>query len=413
MIVTMCLAQVLSMLGAFAFPALLPRFQAVWGLSNAEAGWINGIYFGGYSLAVPTLTGLTDRVDARWVYVVSSLVAASATLGFALGAGGFWSALILRGLAGLGLAGTFIPGMKALVDRLDGRAQARAVSFYTAVFSLGLSLSVFLAGLWDDLLGWRWAFGLASAGMLVSPVLAVAALRPLPPPERVSGLAFLDFRPVLKNRPAMAYILAYATHMWEMMTFRSWQVAFLTFTLGLAAPKGFYLRPTTVAALAGFLAMWASIGGAELALKYGRRRVLTIIMLSSSVFGCLIGFTAAGPYWLVAFLCVLYPFFLQGDSAALHTGVVLSADPARRGVTLAFQSLLGFGAGSVGPLVVGWFLDLTGGGDSAASWGSAFIVMAAMVALGPLILALEARRKRRSAESPVAEATDSGGRRPA
>ncbi len=31
------------------FPALLPGFQAEWGLTNTAAGWISGIYFGGYA----------------------------------------------------------------------------------------------------------------------------------------------------------------------------------------------------------------------------------------------------------------------------------------------------------------------------------------------------------------------------
>ena len=46
-IVAMCIAEVLGMLGVIAFPALLPYFLKLWGLSNAQAGWINGIYFDG------------------------------------------------------------------------------------------------------------------------------------------------------------------------------------------------------------------------------------------------------------------------------------------------------------------------------------------------------------------------------
>jgi len=32
---------------------------------------------------------------------------------------GIWTALLFRGLWGIGLAGTFIPGLKALIERLD------------------------------------------------------------------------------------------------------------------------------------------------------------------------------------------------------------------------------------------------------------------------------------------------------
>jgi MFS family permease len=59
------LTSVLGMLGSSSFSALVPEFQREWGLSNTDAGWINGIFYGGYVLAVPLLVGLTDRIDPR------------------------------------------------------------------------------------------------------------------------------------------------------------------------------------------------------------------------------------------------------------------------------------------------------------------------------------------------------------
>ena len=51
----MCIAEVLGMLGIFMFSALLPELQAEWSLSNSAAGWITGIYFFGFLVAVPVL----------------------------------------------------------------------------------------------------------------------------------------------------------------------------------------------------------------------------------------------------------------------------------------------------------------------------------------------------------------------
>ncbi len=67
LIAAMCLAEVLGMAGFGSFPALLPQFAETWRLSSTEAGWVNGIYFGAYMLAVPVLVSLTDRVDPRHV----------------------------------------------------------------------------------------------------------------------------------------------------------------------------------------------------------------------------------------------------------------------------------------------------------------------------------------------------------
>ena len=82
LIFAMCVAEALGMLGVFAFPALLPYFLKLWGLSNGQAGWINGIYFAGYTAAVPLLTSITDRIDARRVYLTFCTLGILANLGF-------------------------------------------------------------------------------------------------------------------------------------------------------------------------------------------------------------------------------------------------------------------------------------------------------------------------------------------
>jgi len=389
LIVAMCAAEVLSMVGVFAFPALLPRFFQEWGLTNTEAGWINGIYFAGYTVTVPVLGSLTDRVDARRIYLISAAMGALAALGFALLADGFWTALLFRALGGLGLAGTFIPGLKALFDRLQGTAQARAVSFYTAAFGMGTSLSFLATGEFEARFGWRWAFAFSAAFTVLALLLASTVLRPKPPcGSEKPETRLLDFRPILYNRKAMAYIFAYGAHMWELFAVRSWMVAFLAFSLRLQATVEGYWTPSIVVAVTAFVAMWANIGGAELAIRFGRQRVLTLIMSCSALFACVIGFTAVLPYPLVAALSVLYCMFVQGDSAVLHTGTVQAAEPRLRGATMAVQSLVGFASASVGPVVVGIVLDLTGGAHSINSWGMAFITMGVVVGMGPVILAL-------------------------
>ena len=84
LVATVCLAEVLTMLGFSTFAALLPFFRETWVLSNTEAGWISAIFFAGYTLAVPVLVGLTDRVDPKRVYLLSAALAGAAGLGFAI-----------------------------------------------------------------------------------------------------------------------------------------------------------------------------------------------------------------------------------------------------------------------------------------------------------------------------------------
>ncbi len=89
LLVTLCIAQVLAMTSFANFAALLPDFVVLWDLSNTEAGWIGGIYYAGYVLAVPVLVGMTDSVDAKRIYVFSIGVGVVASLGYAVLAEGF------------------------------------------------------------------------------------------------------------------------------------------------------------------------------------------------------------------------------------------------------------------------------------------------------------------------------------
>ena len=389
LIAVLCLAEIASMTGFGSFAALLPSFAESWQLSNTQAGWVNGIYFGAYMVAVPVLVSLTDRIDPRWVYIVSALATALASLGFALLAEGFWSALLLRAIAGAGLAGTYMPGLKALTDHLPEQLRARAVAFYTASFSIGSAASFYFTGELAAWLDWRWAIGLAAAG----PVLALLAVlllvpRATPHAEVRPWAALLDFRPVLRNRVALGYILAYWSHNWELFALRSWLVAFLVYAQDLQAEGALGLdwRPTSIATLVIMLGLPASVLGNEAAQRFGRRRVVTAVMAASAIIALGIGFSAPLPFVLIVAFFVLYGITVTGDSASITAGAVAAAQPELRGATMAAHSFIGFSGAFLGPLVFGVVLDLAGGASSGLAWGLAFASSGLAVALGPLAL---------------------------
>src|SRR5438552_9921612 len=101
------------------FAATLHEIAAEWALDASGSGWIGGIYFAGYAVAVPFLASATDRMDGRWLYVGSALLGAAASFAFAAFADGFVVALVLRFLGGIGLAGVHMPGLNLLMDRIE------------------------------------------------------------------------------------------------------------------------------------------------------------------------------------------------------------------------------------------------------------------------------------------------------
>ena len=396
LILVLCLAEILGMVGFAAFPALLPTFFTEWRLTNTEAGWISGILFAGYVVLVPVLVSLTDRVDPRRVYLLSTVLSGAAALAFALFAEGFWSALVLRAAAGIGLAGTYMPGLKLLSDRVEGPRQSRAIAFYTASFGIGTSLSFYLSGEIAAWLDWRWAFGLAALGSLAAYGLVTLTIAPAPPrPDSMPESHLLDFRPVLRNRRALAYILAYAAHNWELFGLRAWIVAFLVFSQGLRPGQSGVWSATLIAALVNLLGWPSSVLGNELATRLGRAGVVILIMGASALFASAIGFSAPLPYLVVVALFFLYGVTVTGDSAAITAGVVAEAQRGLRGATMAVHSCLGFFGAFLGPLAFGVVLDLAGGSRSTPAWGLAFLTLGAGVALGPVAIALLLRRRAR------------------
>jgi MFS family permease len=388
----LCAAEIAGMAGFSTFSALQPTLIDTWRLSNTEAGWINGIFFFGYLVSVPVLTSATDRVPPRRVYVACMAASAAANVGFAWLTDGFWAALLLRALAGAGLAGTYMPGLKLLSDYLHGTEHSRSVAFYTSSFGVGSSLSFVIAGELARVLDWRWAFGLSALGPVAALVL-IAAFLPGedPTPERTPDTSLLDFRPVLGCRPAMAYVLAYAAHNFELFALRGWIVTFLVFAQGLDPAGGLLWSATTLAALINLVGVPASIGGNEMARRLGRHRVIAAVMLTSAAFACGLGFAAPLPYALLVALFFVYALTVNGDSAAITAGVVAAAPEGYRGATMAVHSSIGFVGAFLGPLLFGVVLDLAGGGATVLSWGLAFALSGAVIALGPLALRLLGR----------------------
>src|SRR5436189_1564174 len=119
LVAAMCLGQVGNLLPHVVVPAIMAQhLMPLWDLSAAQAGLMASAYAFGYMLAVPVLTTLTDRIDARRVLMVGSASSGIATALFGLIADGLWSATLIWAVAGIGFAGAYMPGLKALSDRL-------------------------------------------------------------------------------------------------------------------------------------------------------------------------------------------------------------------------------------------------------------------------------------------------------
>jgi len=379
----MCVGQLGSLLPHVVVPSILAAFLIPeWHLSGAQAGLLAGSGAAGYMLAVPFLAALTDRIDARKILIAGSALSAFGTLLFGMFATGLWSGSLFNAIAGVGFAGAYMPGLKALTDRLAPGDSSRAITLYTSSFSLGVGLSFLVSQLVAEAWGWRNAFFVTAAGPLV--MLTVCLLLQPVEPKPVAG-RLLDFAPVLHNRKAMGFVLGYGAHCFELYGIRTWIVAFWTFVAARNAGASI-LTPIVVSVVFSLLAMPASILGNEFALRFGRHRAITVVMFASAAVALLIGVFADSSPWLLLPLMLLYALTVPADSGALTSGMSMAADPQYRGATMAMHSTVGFSLSALGAWAIGVALDATGGPQNSTAWMAAFSVLAAGILLGPLAL---------------------------
>jgi predicted MFS family arabinose efflux permease len=380
LIAMVCAAQVLVQIGAFFWPAFVPEMIPRWRLTNSEAGWITAAFYGAYMLAVPLLVTLTDRIDPKRVYLAGVMMMILGHALFWLVADGFWSAFAARALTGTGWAGTYMTGLKLLADRVDAKTLSRAAAGHAASIGISGALSYVCADLLAQIGGWRFAFAAAAmSAALAWVIVALAVPRAATREKGVRGGALFDFRPVLRNRSAMAYAIAYGLHTLEMAALRGWGVAYLAAVAAATGTATTLLSPAATLSALGLIGTLASLGGNEAAIRFGRRALIAAAMIGSIALAALLALVGLRSYPLATTLMLLYGAMIWLDSASLTAGTAGTAEPSRRGATLAVHSTLGYCGGFIGPLLVGFVLDAAGG--NAAGWSIAFAAVAAIMAL--------------------------------
>ena len=389
------MAQTCALLGFACYAVVLTPLQEEWHLSNLQSGLIASAFFFGYMLAVPLATALTDRIDARKVYLVGGLSATSGLLGMSLFASNFWTAMFFMAINGAGLAGTYMPGLKILSDRIQSGELTRHIAFYTAFFGIGTGFSYLCSGWILSALGWHYVFGIIALGPFTAFLIVLIFIPPLaheqwkgPIQIRLRDIFPVDkWKLVLQNKKASGFIFGYTAHSLELFASRSWLVAFFAFCTA-ASGESFFLAATTLAGVINFFGVPSSILGNEIALRVGRQKWVCIVMLTSAVLGIALASSTGHSWWLIVTLAIGHAIFIMADSATLTAGLVISAQENIKGAAMGLHSLMGFGGGLMGPAIFGFVLDISGSRSSQIAWVWAYV---AVVMWGVLFVIYERR----------------------
>ena len=371
-----CLALALSMISFAIWPIFLIEFRHLWNLNNTEIGLISGSYFLGYLLFTPIFVGLTDKFDAKLIFIFAALITIVGCSGLALITNGFWSASIFFSIIGAGLAGSYMPGLQVLNSRLNSIDRIKFTPWYTSCFGIGNGLSFAVIGIIFSYYNWNVACLISIISSILAGLIIIIFIPNKPPNiQKNNTRHFLDFRPAFKNKEALSYILSYGVHTFELFAFRAWVFALMVWMISRDSISVDTSILSTIISIIMFLGMVSSLVGAKICLDYGRRKVLIIIGISTFFISIIGASSISINFWIFIFIITIHNLFIMLDSGALTAGTVSASPDNERGAILAVHTLSGFGLGALSGPTVGYILDISGGAENSFSWSLAILAM--------------------------------------
>ena len=376
----LCTSRVLAATWFVAYSAVLPLTQAQWGLNGREAGMIQAAFHLGYLTSLFIVGFIADHFGAKRAYIVTGIAACLSPWTFVLFADGFTSALWLHAFTGLCQGGTYTPALALINDHVERARRGRAMGYLIAGSSAGYAICLGVAGLALKFTDWRGALAVVAVLPVVSWVTGVLVLKSTPNTvhPRPAGESLLASVPaVWRNRRGMLSIWGYTFHNWELLGLWAWLPAFLTAALLL---QGYPAENALMFAALTYIANIAgSIIGGTMADRWGRLQTILLWSCVSLALSFSIGWLIAVPIVLLVALACLYNFAGIADSSTHSLVLAESVPPHYLGVAYAVRSVVGFGAGVISPVVLGWALDASG-----RNWGIAWATLGVGALLGPI-----------------------------
>ncbi|MEH6456194.1 MAG: hypothetical protein V7749_07720 [Cocleimonas sp.] len=372
-ILLLVIAEITAMSLWFVSSAVLSDMQLEYSLtatygaalaSSVPAGFVVG------ALLVAVL-GIADRFDPRLVFGLASLLAAAFNASLLLVVVGDFSAIFLRFLTGVCLAGVYPVGMKIAVGWGD-----KDRGWLVGLVVGGLTLGSAAPHLLSFLGGADWRLTTLTASIIAALAALVIAFTQLGPHHTIaSKFQASAIMIAWTNRSIRRAFFGYFGHMWELYAMWSWIVTALAVSYSMQISDS---EAQEFAKLTAFIA----IGGGALmcplaglfADKIGKAKITIIAMSVSGLSALFAALFFGGPIEFMFIIVLIWGLSIIPDSAQFSALIADYSPRELSGSIMTLQTALGFALTIMTIQLTPIIANIWG-------WPTVFVILA----LGPLL----------------------------
>jgi len=376
------IAELLGMSLWFSGSAVVPALTREWHLSPSQISWIAiavQLGFVAGTLISATLN-LPDIISSRRLFAVSSFLGAATNWAFGLYSLDPSSAILLRFLTGVCLAGVYPPGMKIMATWFRER-RGMALGVLVGALTMGKATPYLVNAVGSA--SWRINVLFVSVLAAVSGLIVLFFVEDGPYALPRAKFDMSQIVRVFSNRGVRLASFGYFGHMWELYGMWIWVPVMIRSSLAIrnANPE--------LAEIGSFIVIGAGAIGCVvaglIADRVGRTLVTSWAMAISGTCCLVIGLLYGGSPVVLLVVAAIWGATVVADSAQFSSCITELGDPQYIGTALTIQMCIGF-------LLTSVSIELV---PKVGDWRYAFVILAP----GPLFGVISMMRLRQLPEA--------------